>query len=54
MIGLPQLNANETICTVKVYSTNSMQLLRIYKFRTAEVFKLYDTREEVAELDYDL
>jgi hypothetical protein len=50
-IALPQLNSKETICTLKIYSNPAGVLQQTYRFRTAPIFKLYDTHEEVDELD---
>lgn len=50
-ICVPRLNAKETICKLFVYD-QSGQLHKTWKFRTAPVFQLYDTKEEVEELDF--
>lgn len=48
---MPKLNESETVCTLFVYSNPSMQIQRVFKFRTQPVFNLYDTNEEVEELE---
>lgn len=50
-VCIPRMNDAETKCTLMVYSNPSMQLQRMFRFRTAQVFELYDTNEEVAKLD---
>lgn len=52
-IALPQLDASETICRLIIFSNPTLQVLRTYKFRTAPIFKLYDTREIVKVLPDD-
>ena len=51
-IATPKLNASETICTVPVYSYPSMTLQKTFKFRTAPIFEMYDTEEEIDELEF--
>ena len=51
-VAMPRLNESETVCRVMVYSNPSLQLKRVYKFRTKEIFDLYDTKEEVKALDF--
>jgi hypothetical protein len=51
-ICIPRMNEKETRCTLMVYSNPSMQLQRVFKFRTAPIFELYNTNEEVAKLDF--
>ena len=50
-LAFPQLNAPETFCRLYVYSNPSMQMVKLYRFKTAEIFPLYDTSEEVEEFD---
>ena len=52
-IAIPSLNASESICRVSVYSVPDYTLQQVFKFRTAPVFPLYDTKEEVKELHYE-
>ena len=52
-LAVPSLNESETICRCPVYSNPSGVLQRVYKFRTASIFDLYDTREEVMALDFE-
>lgn len=51
-IALPKLNDKETICTLPVYSNPSFKLQKIFKFRAGQIFKLYDTNEEIEELTF--
>lgn len=46
-IAFPQLNKDETICRLEVMTLPQMTPMKTYKFRTAELFKMFDTREEV-------
>lgn len=52
-IAIPSLNASESICRVSVYSMPEMSLQQVFKFRTAPIFPLYDTKEEVKQLHYE-
>jgi hypothetical protein len=47
-----RLNEPETKCNLFVYAHPSMQLQRVYKFRTAPIFELYNTKEEIAQIDF--
>lgn len=49
-LALPQLNVDETICRLMIFSYPSLQLIRVYKFRTAPIFDLYDTNEIIDAL----
>jgi len=48
---LPRLNEKETVCSAFVYTNHGMQLQRVFKFKTAPIFDLYDTKEEVEEFE---
>lgn len=50
-VAIPQLNSKETLCTLKIYSNPAMVLQQVYRFRTQPLWSLYDTHEEVEELD---
>lgn len=50
-IAVPRLNDKETICKLFIYDQSGM-LHKTFKFRTAPIFQLYDTKEEVQELDF--
>lgn len=52
-IAMPQLTANEDICRMIIFSNPGLEVLRTYKFRTAPIFKLYDTREIINVLPDD-
>ena len=49
-LAVPQLNANETVCRLYIYTYPQQQLTRVFKFRTQPIFDLYDTDEEVSEI----
>jgi len=44
------LNVDETICRLMIFSYPSLQLIRVYKFRTAPLFDLYSTNEIIDAL----
>lgn len=46
-IAFPQLNKDESICRLEVFTLPQMTPMQSYKFRTAPLFKMYDTNEEV-------
>jgi hypothetical protein len=48
----PRLNKQETICRARVEDKHG-KLVKSIKFYTRQVFPLYDTDEEVVELDED-
>lgn len=50
-LAIPSLNSKESIATLSIYSNPAGVLQQRYRFRTAPIFNLYDTREEVEELD---
>jgi len=52
-ICMAKLNESESLCRLFVYTQPSMQLQRVFKFRTAPVFDLYDTKEEVSSLNIE-
>jgi len=48
----PVLNANESICTVYVFMGPKKKILqKVFRFRTYPVFRMYDTEEEVGDLE---
>ena len=49
-VAIPMLSPNEKFCRLAIYN-QAKQLIKMYKFKTAPVFKFYDTKEEVASLD---
>lgn len=49
-LALPQLNVQESICRLLVFSYPSLSLIKVYKFRTQKIFELYDTKEVVDSL----
>jgi hypothetical protein len=49
----PHLNKHETICRAKVEDRHG-KIIKTIKFKTRPVFKLYDTEEEVVELEDDI
>ena len=46
----PQLTKNEKICRLDLYTFPALQFVRKFKFYTAPIFELYDTKEEVNPL----
>lgn len=50
-IVMPRLNESESVCRAFVYASPAMELQRVFKFKTAPIFDLYDTREEIGTLD---
>jgi hypothetical protein len=46
-IAFPQLNKDESICRLEVMTLPSMTPMQTYKFRTAPLFKMFNTSEEV-------
>lgn len=50
LIVFPSLNKNESICTLYICN-RYLELKRVVKFRTKNIFKLYDTTEEVEEIN---
>ena len=52
-VAIPQLNSHESICQLRIYSNPAMLLQQTYRFKTAPIFNLYDTHEEVDELDIE-
>ena len=44
------MNVNEDICRLMIFSYPSLQLIRVYKFRTEPIFNLYDTNEIIDAL----
>jgi len=51
-IAVPQLTPQETWCRLRVYHAISGQLIKMYKFETAPIFKMYKTEEEVKDLSW--
>lgn len=51
-VCMPKMNEKESICRLFIYSNPSMVLQRVFKFRAAPIFELYDTNEEVTELAF--
>jgi len=51
-IAMPQLSPNETKCRLRVHHAITGQLVRMYRFDTAPVFKMYSTNEEVKDLSW--
>lgn len=49
-LAMPQLNVQETICRLIIFSYPSLTPIRTYKFRTQPIFDLYDTNEVVNSL----
>lgn len=49
-IAEPRLNSSETICRLQIRTLPSREIMKIYRFPTADIFRLYDTREEVGSL----
>jgi len=49
-IALPNLTVDEKICRLVIFSNPSLQLVKMYKFKTAPIFELYDTHEVVDAL----
>ena len=49
-VATPMLSPDERWCRIMFFSYPSYSKARIVKFRTAPVFELYDTREEIAPL----
>jgi hypothetical protein len=49
-IATPTLNKHETKCSILVWSHPAMRLVKVYKFKTHEIFPLFDTNEEIKEL----
>ena len=41
---------DETICRLMIFSYPSLQLIRVYKFRTKPIFDLYNTNEIIDAL----
>lgn len=48
----PHLNKSETVCRAAVEDKHG-KIVKTIKFATRPIFKLYDTEEEVVELDED-
>lgn len=51
-IATPQLSPNETMCRLTIYHATSGQIIKMYKFKTAPIFKMYSTEEEVKDLSW--
>ena len=49
-IAMPNLTVDEKICRLVIFSNPSLQLVKMYKFKTAPIFELYDTHEVVDAL----
>lgn len=49
-LALPQLNVQETICRLIIFSYPSLSPIRTYKFKTQPIFDMYDTNEVVDSL----
>lgn len=47
---MPQLNVQETVCRLIIFSYPSLSPIRTYKFRTQPIFDLFDTNEVVESL----
>lgn len=47
---MPQLNVQETVCRLLIFSYPSLSLIRAYKFRTEPIFELFNTNEVVDSL----
>jgi hypothetical protein len=54
MVAIPQLNSKETKCQLTIYANPSMSRLEKFRFLTHPIWDLYDTNEEVEELDMDI
>ncbi len=51
-VAYPILNRNNTICTVLVFMGQKMKILQHkFRFLTAPIFRMYDTEEEVGDLE---
>lgn len=51
-VAIPRLNSKETICRLFVYTNPTWVLQRVFTFRTAPIFELYDTKEEVEDFGF--
>ena len=49
-LAMPQLNVQETICRLLIFSYPSLSLIKAYKFKTQPIFDLYNTNEVVDSL----
>lgn len=49
-LAMPQLNVQETVCRLIIFSYPSLSPIRTYKFKTHPIFDLYDTNEVVDSL----
>lgn len=52
-IAVPKINNEGTKCYLYVYQHPAMNLMKVYKFPTAQIYPLYDTKEEVVEFNLD-
>ncbi len=54
LIVIPQMSSSGKFCTVRVYDNPiTPQPVKLLKFFTFPIFKLYDTTEEVDEFNYE-
>jgi hypothetical protein len=51
-IALPQLTPNETECRLRIHHAVSGQMIRMYRFKTAPIFQMYSTNEEIKDLSW--
>jgi len=51
-IAVPMMSPAEDWCKLIVMTNPMFSLVKMYKFRTAKYFPLYDTTEEVKHLDF--
>jgi len=52
-IAVPMLTPREDWCRLVIMTYPAMERVKIYKFPTAPVFNMYNTREVVKQIDYD-
>lgn len=50
-VAFPQMSRNEDWCVLTIAERRTQRILKQLKFRTAFVFRMYDTAEEITELD---
>jgi hypothetical protein len=50
-IAVPYLSPNNDWCRLIIYNNPTFDILKAFKFRTEKFFKLYSTKEEVAQLE---
>jgi len=50
-IAIPYLSPDNRWCRLVIYNNPTLDVLKAFKFETAKYFQLYNTKEEVAELE---